>query len=149
MRMKQFELFHETQEVTLRLRLQAYERLVIFLERISPRQLLPRIYSPSMTVFELQQAITFNVLTEFDHNLSQQIYVSPLAWDAVRNVKEQTINMGIAFAQKLDQDASAKALYAMILEYMATTENELPVETALKMVKDEVRKAVYAQNVND
>ena len=139
-RIKQLSVFQETQDTTLRLRLQAYERLVIYLERISPRHLLPRIYDQSMTVFELQQSITFNVLTEFDHNLSQQIYISQVAWDTVKNVKEQIINMGIAMAQQLNQDAPARELYNKLLHYMMEAETELPTDAALRVVNDEVRK---------
>ena len=75
MQRKQLALFKDTQDITMRLRLQAYERLIVFLERISPRLLIPRVYDPSMTARDLQQAMTFNISAEFEHNLSQQIYV--------------------------------------------------------------------------
>src|SRR6185503_18503640 len=90
---KQLALFQEAQDTTLRLRLQAYERLVMFIERISPRQMIPRIYDPSMTVQDLQQALVITIRSEFEHNLSQQIYVSQNVWETVKNVKEQEINM--------------------------------------------------------
>jgi hypothetical protein len=137
---KQLAIFQDAQDTTLRLRLQAYERLVIFVERISPRQLLPRIYDPSMTVFELQQAITFNVLAEFEHNLSQQIYVSTNVWETVKGVKEQEINMAIQVAKKLNQDAPAKELYTLILNYVQHSESQLPTDVALTIINDEVKK---------
>src|SRR5690606_28116163 len=73
---KQLAMLRENQGPTVRLRLQAYERLALFLERVHPRQLAPRVYQSGMTVGELQATLIFNIRTEFEHNLSQQIYVS-------------------------------------------------------------------------
>src|ERR1700744_6184077 len=70
---KQLALFQDAQDITLRLRLQAYERMVLFIERISPRQLLSRVYDQSMTVRDFQAAIAFTIRAEFEHNVSQQI----------------------------------------------------------------------------
>src|ERR1035437_3467462 len=62
---KQLALFQDAQDITLRLRLQAYERLVMFLERINPRLMIPRLYEPSMTVLDLEQAIVITIRAEF------------------------------------------------------------------------------------
>jgi hypothetical protein len=139
---KQLAIFHDSQDTTLRLRLQAYERLVLFIERISPRQLLPRIYDSSMTVFELQQAIAYTINTEFEHNLSQQLYVSKNAWETVKGVKEQEINMAIQVAKRFDQDAPAKELYTQILNIVLQVETPLPTEVALTILNEEVRKVM-------
>src|ERR1019366_157382 len=105
MQRKQVALFKDTQDITLRLRLQAYERLVMFVERISPRQLVTRVYDPSMTVRDLQIAMTMTIRTEFEHNLSQQIYVSHNVWETVKGVKEQEINMANQLSRALNPDA--------------------------------------------
>src|ERR1700742_1869115 len=81
MQRRQMALFQDTQNITLPLRLQAYERLAIFIERLHPRQLIPRICRKGMTVSDLQQAIAFSIRTEFEHNLSQQVYVSREVWE--------------------------------------------------------------------
>src|SRR5690606_25035362 len=73
---KQLDLLRESQGTTTRLRLQAYERLAVFIERINPRHLIPRVYESGMQVKDLQAAIQYHVNAEFEHNLSQQIYVS-------------------------------------------------------------------------
>ena len=108
---KQLALFQDAQDVTLRLRLQAYERLVLFIERINPRQIIPRLYDSSMTVKDLQHAIVITIRAEFEHNLSQQIYVSKNVWETVKNVKEQEINMvhNISKALKPSRALSFKA----------------------------------------
>lgn len=139
MQRKQLAVFKDSQDITLRLRLQAYERLVLFLERIGPGQLIPRIYVPSMTVRDLQQAMIFNIRAEFEHNLAQQIYVSHNAWETVKNVKEQEINMVIQVAQTLNPEAPGKELHTRILDILLKTDQALPVNVALQIINEEVK----------
>ena len=139
---KQLSLFQDAQNITLGLRLQAYERLVIFVERISPRQILPRIYDSSMTVMDLRTAITFNILAEYEHNLSQQIYVSKNVWETIKNVKEQEISMANLIAGKLDPNAPAKELHKMIMDYVLAAEDQTPSEVALTIINEEVKKVM-------
>ena len=139
---KQLALFKDTQDITLRLRLQAYERMVLFVERISPRQLIPRVYDASMTVRDLQIAMTMAVRGEFEHNLSQQIYVSINVWETVKNVKEQELNMVNRLAQTLDPEAPARDLHARILEVISGPDMELPTDMALNIIHAEVRNVM-------
>src|SRR6188474_168808 len=76
---------------TNQLKLQAYERLVILADRIALPNLINRVNQPGLSKSEMQQLLTQTIRQEFEYNLSQQIYVSPAAWDAVRNLKEQNI----------------------------------------------------------
>ena len=138
---KQLAIFQDAQDVTIRLRLQAYERMVLFIERINPRLLIPRIYDSSMTVRDLQMAITITITSEFEHNLSQQIYVSKNAWETVRNVKEQELNMVNNIAKTLDANAPAKELHSKIVSYLLTVE-ELPTDVALHILNEEVRRVM-------
>ena len=138
---KQLAIFQDAQDVTIRLRLQAYERMVLFIERINPRLLIPRIYDSSMTVRDLQMAITITITSEFEHNLSQQIYVSKNAWETVRNVKEQELNMVNNLAKTLDASAPAKELHSKIVSYLLTVE-ELPTDVALHILNEEVRRVM-------
>lgn len=140
LRRKQAEMLRDNQEITVRLRLQAYERMVLFIERIHPRQLIPRVYEPGMTVADLQQALFFNIKTEFEHNLAQQIYISKAVWDTVRTVKEQELNMISHITQQLKPEAPAKELHMRIVDYVLTTEGELPTEVALKMINEEAKR---------
>lgn len=136
---KQLALFQDAQNITLNLRLQAYERMALFVERINPRSLITRVYDPSMTVSELQYAITITIRAEFEHNLSQQIYVSKNVWETVKNVKEQEIHMANHIGKSLRPDAPAKELHAMILNYVLNSDTESPTEVALQIIRDEVR----------
>lgn len=139
---KQMAIFQDVQDTTIRLRLQAYERLVLFIERISPRLLIPRIYDSSMTVRELQSAISFTIRSEFEHNLSQQIYVSKNAWQTVKSVMEQELSMVNNIAKGMDPASPAKELHSKILNYILTVDGELPSEVALHVLNDEVKKVL-------
>lgn len=139
---QQLKVFQESQDITLRLRLQAYERLTILVERISPRQLMPRFYSSDMTVLDLRTALTFGILGEFEHNLSQQIYVSKNVWETVKGVKEQEISMVNQVAEKMDPSAPAKELYTKIMDYVLSADGQTPTDVALTIINDEVKKVM-------
>lgn len=139
---KQLMLLKDNQEITVRMRLQAYERLVLFIERTHPRQLVPRIYQSGMAVSDLQQALVFNIKAEFEHNLSQQIYVTKGVWDMVRTVKEQSIHMIGTIAQQLPADAPAKELHVRIIDFILTTEGNMAQDIALNMINDEAKRVL-------
>ncbi|RYZ47624.1 MAG: hypothetical protein EOP49_20855 [Sphingobacteriales bacterium] len=139
---KQLKLLEDNQETTVRLRLQAYERLVLFIERIHPRQLVPRVYMSGMNVAELHAALTYTIRTEFEHNLSQQIYVSKPVWNTVRGVKEQELNMINTITQQLNPEAPGKELHTRIVDYVMTMEGELPTDVALELINEEAKKVL-------
>lgn len=139
-RQKQLTMLSGTQETTIRLRLQAYERLALYIERIHPRQLIPRIYQQGMTVVDLQQALMYAINDEFEHNLAQQIYVTRQVWETVRRTKEQEIAMIGQIARNLDPVASGKELHMKIVDYVLTTEGEMPTEIALNLINEEAKR---------
>lgn len=136
---KELAIFEHTQDTTLRFKLQAYERLALFLERINSLQLLSRLYDTDMTVAELQFAMITTVKNEFEHNLSQQIYVSKNVWETVKGVKEQELNMINRVCQMLDPNAPARELYARIMELISRTESELPTQVGLQVLNAEAK----------
>lgn len=139
---KQLVLLQDTQDVTLRLRLQAYERLILFVERLHPRQLIPRVYEPGMNVAQLQYALIQTIKAEFEHNLSQQLYVSNEIWQTVKGVKEQELNMISHIAKQLDPEASGKDLHSSIVNFVLTTDEELPVDVALQVINREAKRVM-------
>lgn len=136
---KQIALIRESIQVALPLRLQAYERLSLFVERISPRQLIPRIYVATMNVAALRQAIHESINAEFEHNLSQQIYVSRQVWETVKNVREQELAMIHQIAENLKADAPARDLHARILDYVNNADGDLPVDIAREVIANEAK----------
>lgn len=139
---KEIEMLRENQESTVRLRLQAYERLVLYLERINPRALVPRIYQSGMTVADLHAVVVFTIKSEFEHNLSQQIYVSKAVWDAVRNAKEMELNMINSINQQLNPEDSAKELHKRIVDYVLSVDGELPIDAALQTINEEAKSVL-------
>lgn len=143
---KQLALFQEGMEVTLPLKMQAYERLTMFLERIHPREIIPRLYYKGMTAKELQIALVTNIKAEYEHNLSQQVYVSPQVWRTVQSVKEQELVMINSLADQVPADASANELHKRILDFLIThTSEETPREIALELLNNEA-KMVLSMN---
>jgi hypothetical protein len=129
----------EQQAVVLPLQLQAYERIVLFVERISPQSLISRINQPGFTVLDMQIGMVSSIKSEYDHNVSQQIYVTAAAWEAVKTVKEQTISIINQVALKLPPDANAIELNKQLLElFMA--QKESPAEIAAEIINVEAKK---------
>lgn len=139
---KQLALLHETQNITIRMRLQAFERLALLMERVHPRQMMPKVYNSAMTVSLLQQVLVTTIRSEYEHNLSQQVYVSREVWESVKMAIEQEINMIHQIAQRLSPDAPAKELNHYISDYLTSQESELPSEIALKIIHDEARRVL-------
>ncbi len=142
---KRLSIFKDNMDTTLRLRLQAYERLALYMERIHPRVLVPRLYETGMTVRDLQTAITITVNSEFEHNLSQQIYVSPQVWKTVQGVKEQELAMVNQIAGQLNPENSAKELHQRMIDFIISNENSIPVEVALEVINNEAKLVLMQQ----
>lgn len=98
------------------LQLQAYERLVILAERIALPNLISRLNHPEASKTEMQLLLTNTIRQEFEYNLSQQIYVSAQAWEAIRTLKEQNIHLINQVALILPSDASGQELNRKLLE---------------------------------
>lgn len=100
----------------LQLQLQAYERLILLTERIALPNLISRINQPGVAGKDMQMMLTHTIKQEFDHNITQQLYVSNEAWDAVRNLKEQNIHIINQVASYLPADVSGNDLNKQLLE---------------------------------
>jgi hypothetical protein len=139
---KQVALLQETQQTTIRMRLQAFERLSLLMERIHPRHLMPKVYHSSMTVSILQQALVTTIRSEFEHNLSQQVYVSRELWQSARVAVEQEINMIHQIAKTLPPDAPARELNQRISDYLTQKDGEFPTEITLSIIHDEAKRVL-------
>lgn len=103
---------------TLPMQLQAYERLVLLTERIALPNLISRLSQPGISAYEMKIILTENIKQEFDYNSTQQLYVSQVSWDAVRNLKEQNIMLVNQVSGTLPPTASAADLNKKILEVL-------------------------------
>jgi len=110
------EIAVDRQKISTPIRLQAYERLVLYLERISPESLLIRVNQPNLTAKKLQSNLLTNIRTEWEHNLSQQLYISNKAWSIVKNAKENVIKLINTCSDKIEGDKPSILLSKIILE---------------------------------
>ena len=103
----------------VRLQLQAYERMTILCERIGLNNLLGRLPVNQLSANELQKQIVQSIKTEFEYNISQQLYVSQAAWDGIKNLKEQNIFIVNELASTLPKDATGADLSKKIIELLS------------------------------
>src|SRR6267154_3508492 len=89
--LKKLEVRTRSIEIILPARLQAYERITLFLERISPQNLLIRLNNPAYTAKDFQKVLLDEIRNEYNHNVSQQVYMTEEVWNQVRNAKEDLI----------------------------------------------------------
>lgn len=118
------------------LKLQACERLILFLERISLNQLVLRLLVPGMTVAQLQQLMIKTIREEFDYNLSQRLYVSASTWEKIRHVREDSIRVIDLSAAKFEGRSDARD-FASALVQENLSEGKPPLQAALESVRRE------------
>ena len=127
----------ETLKVVTPIRLQAYERLALFLERISPNSLVLRCYQPGMDLKLLQGMMTKNIRDEWEHNLSQQVYVSEELWTHVREAKDEMVNLVNSAAVGLADTTDPTRLAASIF---ASAADRMPTNDALSALHNELKE---------
>jgi hypothetical protein len=130
------QIFINNQNLIVPLRLQAYERMILFLERISPESLIIRVNKPGYTCQQLQTELLNVIRSEFEHNLSQQIYVSPGAWEMLKIARGRTIQLINMMAEKVKQDSPSINLSKAILESIVDQE-KIPAADAISFIKKE------------
>jgi|JI6StandDraft_1071083.scaffolds.fasta_scaffold166764_2 hypothetical protein len=134
---RRFLLNKEAQKDALPLRLQAFERMVLFLERINPTKLLIRLTPFSSDKNDYENYVIAQIEQEFEHNLSQQIYMSDECWTIIVTAKNATIQM-IRKANMSERVDSADKLREVILSDLM--EKATPSSAALSFLKNEVKE---------
>ena len=131
----QLGIIKENQKHTLPLKLQAYERLTLFLERINPSKLLVRVTSVNNDKQAYSQSLIQTIEHEYEHNIAQQIYMSEECWSVIIAAKNATIHLIKKNTEK-DSVSNAQELRETILK--ETFENAPPSLKALNFIKNEV-----------
>jgi hypothetical protein len=125
---------------TKAIRLQAYERLVLLTERIALPNLISRLNQPNIAAAEMKLILCENIKQEFEYNSTQQLYVSPVSWDSVRNLKEQNIMLVNQIASSLPLTASGSDLNKKILEVLISQPGDALHEMVLQALNFEAKK---------
>jgi hypothetical protein len=124
---------------TLPIRLQAYERMALLLERITPESMIMRTMQPGMNVLDLQKALVNSIREEFEHNLSQQIYISANAWAMVTAARQSMIQLIGETASELNQSDNCSKLATDVLTEYANAKND-PLALAKALLREEVKE---------
>ncbi len=131
------ELRQKNTEVVLPIRLQAYERVVLLLERITPSNLLLRVSAAGQTAADYHRVLLAEIRNEFNHNMSQQVYMTEQAWQQVKHAREDVVGLINTTYQELPEGARGTDLAKRILETVLATEHD-PTTRAISLVKQEI-----------
>lgn len=123
----------------IKLKLQALERFTLYAERSSLKNLISRTPAAGTTVVTLQLSLLESLRTEYEYNVSQQIYIDPKMWEAIGNLKDQNSFIINQLAATLPPDANGYELSKRILEYVASTDAELS-KTVLSALQFEAKR---------
>ncbi|WP_069660228.1 DUF7935 family protein [Arcticibacter eurypsychrophilus] len=128
-----------SQAAILPLRLQAYERIILLMERINPVNLLLRTNTPGLTLIEYQQILTAEIRNEYQHNVTQQLYVNETSWALISKLKEDTIALINNAGKSLPADASHIELSKLVLQHLSTLEIN-PYDAALVVIRQDIQQ---------
>ncbi len=137
--LKKLEVRSRAIETILPNRLQAYERMCLFLERISPPNLLLRVNNPVYSARELHKILLDEVRNEYNHNVSQQIYMSEEVWNMIRNAKEDLVILVNTASESMGPESTGLDLSRRIFE-MSLEKNVEPISHALTELKKEIQQ---------
>lgn len=131
------ELKRSVSSQTLPLRLQAYERVVLFIERVNPSNMLIRLNVGGLSAADLHIVVVNEIRTEFQHNITQQIYVSSRVWAVMKRVKDDTLSLVNNAVQALPPGATAMDLSKTVLIHLSQMEDD-PYQIAVNLVREDL-----------
>jgi len=138
-RQLEMALKRDSEKTMISVDLQAYKRLALFLERINPVNQIPRISRPGQKAAQLQAVLLNNIREEYEHNMSQQLYVTNLAWDQVIRAKNEIEMLINHAASEVGRDETGAELAKMVIT-KALEKKVNPVDQALHILKQELKK---------
>jgi predicted metal-binding protein len=136
---RKLEAVLQNQKFVTPIRLQAYERIILLLERISPESLVMRLNTPGIISRQLQSDMLAAIRAEFEHNFSQQVYITAESWAIVKNAKNNVIKMVNLASDRVGVDSPGINLSKAILEMMMEAEKS-PTDLAIDFLKKEIQQ---------
>lgn len=136
-RMDRMLLLQDAQKITLPARLQAYERLTLLCDRVEIQNALLRIRMPGMSVADLTGALLLSINQEFEHNTSQQLFVSETLWRIISVAREQSLLLITTATEGLDPNSDAEELVKRIFALMEEREGPSPLHRAIVAIRME------------
>jgi len=136
-KLRLLELRQKNAEVVTPIRLQAYERIVLLLERITPSNLLLRVSGSGHNATDYHRLLLTEIRNEFNHNMSQQVYMTEQAWQLVKRAREEVVNLINKSYQEMPDKSKGTDLAKRILESILTDEVD-PTSRAISYLKQEI-----------
>lgn len=130
------ELRKERQKHILPMKVEAYQRLILFLERIHPNSIVMRLHNPAKNATLMQHELLEHIRSEFEHNIAQQMFVSPQAWDMVKRAKDDVTQLVHISGKQMDVSSTATDLSAKIFELTAQVD-PFPTDITTRFLKEE------------
>ena len=124
---------------TLPLRLQAYERVILFIERVNPSNMLVRLNDSNYPAAQLHSMIVAEIRAEFQHNVTQQIYISSRAWQMVKRVKDDTLSVVNNAIKAMPENATGLELSKTILAHMSHLDDN-PYDIATNLIRKDLEE---------
>jgi hypothetical protein len=130
---------NENQKFFLPHRVEAYQRIILFLERISPNSLVMRHFDANQSYKDLQKELLTSIRNEFEHNIAQQVFLSPKEWKMVKESKEEIIKIINLASSQIEDKGTSFELSSKIFEISAQLE-KLPTEITNEYLIKELQK---------
>jgi hypothetical protein len=127
---------------SVQMQLQAYERLILLVDRIALPNLISRVGKTAMSAKDMQHLLTQNIREEFEYNITQQIYVSADAWTAVKNLKEQNMLIVNQLANVLPPNATGLDLNKLLLDFLMHDKKGALHEVVSEVLSYEAKKVM-------
>lgn len=129
----------ENAKTTIPMRIQSYERLVLFLERISPESLMMRTYRKNSSANDLKIRLKKNINDEFDHNVAQQLYISNNAWNSILNAKNEMLTLINLTSERMNDQSTAEDFSKTFFQITAGVKIQ-PTNKSILLLKEEVQR---------
>ena len=138
-RAAKIDLKRERQKFFLPSRVEAYQRAVLLMERIHPNSLVMRHQNPGLPAMAMQVKLLETIREEYEHNIAQQLFISPHAWEMVRKAKDETVKIIHLAGQQMQPTSTAMELSSKIFEIVGEV-GQMPTEIAVELLKKELQE---------
>ena len=139
LKLQEEEFKLQTKRDFIPLKNQAYERAILYVERIDPNNLIMRIHKPFMNAKQLHAALLTTIREEYNHNMVQQLYITKSSWDKLKQAKEETVKIINMAQNQMTETSTGLDLSAIIFEIVSKLDH-LPTTTAIDYMKTEFQK---------
>ena len=138
-KLRLLELRMKNADTITPIRLQAYERMTLFLERITPSNLLIRVSGSGQTATDYHRMLINDIRNEYNHNLSQQIYMTEQTWEKIQAAKENVVTLINRSFHEMPDKSKGTDLAKRVLETIIAQETD-PTEQAIRLMKREINE---------